>query len=442
MLKTNLRKLYVATTLLTSPVYANEVGNDAQHFNPTPGRNDFVTVHSASTLPQSRFNLGLYLNHGINTLPYENPDSQNRIKINDAVTGLDLLAAVGVHDRLELGVAVPFVVYQKVREDDTRGEFAKKGNTEVRPVIKWAFYRGDLSSLAMITSVNINRLVDDPSTGGTRGPTLNLEFAYSINLDPVILGANIGYRRRNPGQRIEGSLIEPTSDRILGSAAARINLTSKWALIGEVFGSHPSNSLDNETNRKISSTEALGGLRYKINDALNFDSGVGTEINNGLSTPDWRVYGGLIAEFGPKQKPDLPEKKVKQDNGPGVEEIPEGPPDAVFVFNNINFEFDSDFRVLPGALSELEKLRNHLAEHPYKTIVVEGHTDFKGTVEYNDDLSLRRSRTVRRHMIKHFTLDSQKVIAVGYGERRPATQDWSDSGRQINRRVEVKIYYP
>jgi outer membrane protein OmpA-like peptidoglycan-associated protein len=425
--------------LLSQSVAANIVGNDSQNFNPVPGKNAFVTVNSSSTLETGRYNLGLFANYGINTLPYESPDRHNRIRINDSVASLDLLAAVGVHERFELGIAVPFMVYQKVRENDTRGEYEKPGNTELRPVIKWAFYRSDLAGAAIVSSVNINRLVDDPFTGASRGPTLNLELAYDVKVGPVLLGANIGYRKRSPGKQIEGSLVEPVTSRYLGSLAARYDLTSRLALIGEAFGSIPDQRFDNDTDRQNKNSEALAGLRYAAASNLNIDGGIGTETNNGLATADWRIYGGLVAEFG--EKKELPQP-VKAPIEPSAEDIPEGPPDEVFVFNNINFEFDSDFRVLPGALSELKRLHEFLGKKQYKAIVVEGHTDFKGTVEYNDDLSLRRARTVRRHLIKHYQLDQEKVIAVGYGERRPATHDMSDQGRQINRRVEVKIYYP
>lgn len=78
------------------------------------------------------------------------------------------------------------------------------------------------------------------------------------------------------------------------------------------------------------------------------------------------------------------------------------------------------------------------------TVTVEGHTDAKGTPEYNRGLSERRARAVRDWLAGHGHLPAASPI-VGYGEDRPIAPnrkaDGSDDpdGRQKNRRVEVVV---
>jgi outer membrane protein OmpA-like peptidoglycan-associated protein len=76
---------------------------------------------------------------------------------------------------------------------------------------------------------------------------------------------------------------------------------------------------------------------------------------------------------------------------------------------------------------------------------VEGHTDAKGSDEYNQALSERRAASVRTWFVQAAKLPAKSVTAVGFGERQPVADnekpDGSDDpeGRQKNRRVEVVV---
>jgi peptidoglycan-associated lipoprotein len=67
---------------------------------------------------------------------------------------------------------------------------------------------------------------------------------------------------------------------------------------------------------------------------------------------------------------------------------------------------------------------------------LEGHTDERGTREYNIALGERRAQAVRRALLLQGAADAQ-VTTVSYGEERPAVDGSDDSAWTRNRRVEI-----
>ena len=71
------------------------------------------------------------------------------------------------------------------------------------------------------------------------------------------------------------------------------------------------------------------------------------------------------------------------------------------------------------------------------SIVIEGHTSSEGTNEYNQSLSERRAQAIVADLVKR-GIDQKRLQAVGLGETRPIAPNTDESGRSLNRRVEVK----
>ncbi len=111
---------------------------------------------------------------------------------------------------------------------------------------------------------------------------------------------------------------------------------------------------------------------------------------------------------------------------------------------DVLFDFDRH-NLRPDALATLDKLVSLLGSFPKRSIAVEGHTDAKGSDDYNDALSLRRAEAVRQYLADHDASPQRRYDVRGFGERRPvapnAHADGSDDpqGRQRNRRVEVVL---
>ncbi len=101
--------------------------------------------------------------------------------------------------------------------------------------------------------------------------------------------------------------------------------------------------------------------------------------------------------------------------------------------------FDVDSALLkPGAHDELFRVARVLNQYPQTTLLVAGHTDSTGSEAYNQRLSERRAEVVKNALVGN-GVDPQRIRTVGYGESRPIASNATESGRQLNRRVEIRI---
>ncbi|MEO8061888.1 MAG: OmpA family protein [Pseudomonadota bacterium] len=74
-----------------------------------------------------------------------------------------------------------------------------------------------------------------------------------------------------------------------------------------------------------------------------------------------------------------------------------------------------------------------------KTLIdVEGHTDSDGSDSYNQQLSLERATSVGTYLQSH-GVNGQRIVTFGAGEARPIASNDSATGKQQNRRVELKL---
>lgn len=85
-----------------------------------------------------------------------------------------------------------------------------------------------------------------------------------------------------------------------------------------------------------------------------------------------------------------------------------------------------------------EKLAAVLQRHPQRTVLIEGFTDSTGSVAHNQELSERRSTSVRS-ALQHMGVASERIAVRGYGETFPITANDTARNRQLNRRVEIVV---
>jgi outer membrane protein OmpA-like peptidoglycan-associated protein len=112
--------------------------------------------------------------------------------------------------------------------------------------------------------------------------------------------------------------------------------------------------------------------------------------------------------------------------------------------SDILFDFDKS-SIRPDAETSLQAVASVLKQHKGKTIRIVGHTDSKGSDEYNNTLSRKRAESVKAWLSARSELEGVTLVASGRGELEPIVpntlSDGSDnpSGRQKNRRVEIEI---
>ncbi|MFH1319525.1 MAG: OmpA family protein [Bacteroidota bacterium] len=110
---------------------------------------------------------------------------------------------------------------------------------------------------------------------------------------------------------------------------------------------------------------------------------------------------------------------------------------AKIVLNNIFFDFDKAILRLEST-AELERLSKLLNENASLRIEISGHTDSKGSDEYNQNLSERRAKAVVDYLIGN-AIDKERLEYKGYGESQPIASNDTDQGMQENRRTEFKV---
>jgi outer membrane protein OmpA-like peptidoglycan-associated protein len=110
---------------------------------------------------------------------------------------------------------------------------------------------------------------------------------------------------------------------------------------------------------------------------------------------------------------------------------------AVTFKGDVTFDTNSTV-VRPGLQSELNRVAGVMNQYPNTLVRVEGHTDSKGSDQYNMDLSNRRAIAVKNLLVQRGIADNH-VDVIGYGETMPVATNDSEAGRQKNRRVEIKI---
>lgn len=107
------------------------------------------------------------------------------------------------------------------------------------------------------------------------------------------------------------------------------------------------------------------------------------------------------------------------------------------VLRGVTFEFDKA-RLTANAKVILDGVADTLLSASDLNVEVGGHTDSFGSEAYNQSLSERRAQSVVKY-IEGRGVSSDRLSAKGYGESNPIASNETTDGRELNRRVELKI---
>ena len=92
----------------------------------------------------------------------------------------------------------------------------------------------------------------------------------------------------------------------------------------------------------------------------------------------------------------------------------------------------------PQFYSALDQVASTMAEYNQTVVEISGHTDSVGSDEANQRLSEQRAGSVSNYLAGK-GLMRERFEVVGMGERYPVASNDSDSGRAMNRRVEIRV---
>jgi outer membrane protein OmpA-like peptidoglycan-associated protein len=444
-----------AAWLITAEARANITGSDLQNFNASYTPVDNVTVHSARTMGAGRLSLGLFANNAVNTLPYFNEEGRDNIdqkkSFNNSVTGMEIAVSYGITSFWDISLALPSYVAQTVENDDQlHGYFARLGVTELRLATKFQLLDTGFLSLGVLGTANHNRVQNNPYSGNMDWPAFALELLGTLDFGFMTWSTNMGYRWHHGEPTAELQEVLPVQrfgDQWVASTGVDVKLpATKLTVQGEIYGSYAKQDFSNFSPRNTSIMEGLVGLKYPIDEAWTLYGGYGSEMRHALSSADYRIYAGVRwmtdltpvkpVEVEPAPAPVAPIIPVM---GPT---ITERAPDAVIELDDIYFQFDSTEIRDPKGYEVMQRLKAML--HNNRTIdrvVIEGHACALGTDAYNFELSDRRADTIERWLMRNYGVSPEKLLTVGWGERKPKHSNVVESSRMLNRRVTFKIYY-
>jgi len=115
------------------------------------------------------------------------------------------------------------------------------------------------------------------------------------------------------------------------------------------------------------------------------------------------------------------------------------PAGAITQLQTVHFDFDR-YDLKPEARKLLDENADFLSANPDIRILVEGHCDDRGTIEYNLHLGQRRADAVREYLISK-GVQADRMSTISYGEERPLPESGHDEASWArNRRVQFQIY--
>ncbi|WP_418636777.1 OmpA family protein [Winogradskyella sp.] len=130
------------------------------------------------------------------------------------------------------------------------------------------------------------------------------------------------------------------------------------------------------------------------------------------------------------------EENIKKETLKTLEE-PTIKTNEIYTFKNVLFDFDKA-ELLAVSKEELNQLYKHLETNFTLKVEIYGHTDSIGLEARNQELSEQRAKAVLDCLIEK-GLNATRIKSFGFGSTQPISDNDTEEGRQLNRRVAFKL---
>ena len=145
------------------------------------------------------------------------------------------------------------------------------------------------------------------------------------------------------------------------------------------------------------------------------------------------LAGAAVGQYLDQQQRDLEASLA----GTGAEVERQGDQLLVTMPSQITFD-TAKSNIKPEFYGALDQVAATFNKYPESYIDIVGHTDSRGSNEYNQALSERRAASVRSYLGNR-GVNTARLAAFGQGETAPVASNETAEGRQANRRVEMRI---
>ena len=333
---------------------------------------------------------------------------------------VDFLPSYGLGKSSEIGALVP-VITQSLKTPAANGLSQTTSDTDIGDVQLYGkFKREVMPHLSVAAGLELSLPTGiEHKTFGTGEMGVNPFLSARYQMGRFGAGIHAGY------EFYTGDV----PDIFNYSAEAFFRFTSLWNLHAELSG-----RLFNDVGRRIDDLVILPGIDFNLTPDLTIrPTGLVGVTGRAI---DWGIGAGIAYVFS------LPTMTVAQAPPPPPARAPEPEPAPLptkkkIVLRGVNFDFDKS-NIRGDAAPVLDEAVSTLKEYSSINIAVEGHTDGRGSEEYNQGLSERRANAVRDYLASHGVARS-RMTAAGFGKTRPVASNDTDEGRAQNRRVELRV---
>ncbi len=263
---------------------------DVQQYKPGPGSFDVLGLHGARVGPHLGWNLGVSLNYSDDPLNLLDPRQDTFVyRIVDSQLTLDLMGAVALFDRLELGLSLPVSTTTSEPAGAVAPSLANGvkatgvGDLRLVPKVRLLSTEGGLH-LALAAPVTL------PTAGGSKylgadGLTFQPRLVAEWAGTSLRLLANVGLNLRREAQLRNLRV----GNELAYGVGADVPLTQKLSAEASLSGALGLK----ETNTEERPLELLAALKYRFQEGLAAHVGAGPGLTRGYGTPGFRVLAGL-----------------------------------------------------------------------------------------------------------------------------------------------------
>ncbi|MBP9566097.1 MAG: OmpA family protein [Sulfurospirillum sp.] len=328
---------------------------------------------------------------------------------------------------------------------------------------KSLFSLAALATLALAAPTAYNYEVT-PTIGGVY-PEGNLDIhsqltyglRFGINLDSNIVSQiELGYDRSDDVD-YEKSTKDTNINRYYANVVKEYKLTPETALYALVGLGHEDLSNSENGNGDSMFAQYGGGVKYWVSDnfalkaevrhAVKFDHGDNNLFYSlGFAIPFSPKAAAPVvakAEPAPVAAPVAPKDSDMDGVYDDKDKCPNTPKGTVvdvdgctkIIRLHVKFDFDKSV-VKPAFMPEIQKVADFMKQNPGYSVVLEGHTDSKGSDAYNQKLSDSRAKAVAK-ALSNLGVPAAKVTTEAYGESKPVATNDTEAGRAENRRVDA-----
>ncbi|MCZ7585102.1 MAG: hypothetical protein M5R36_18195 [Deltaproteobacteria bacterium] len=282
-----------------SPAFAIDI----QNFNPAIGNQNLVTLYSSSPLANGQFGVSVIANYARNPLIFDLPsDEEEELRVVEDMVQTEFQAAVGVLDRLDIGLAYGFATVRGEQMDEQLTPAFPEttletdtGSTDMRAALKLMILENEPGSLGLavvgLASFPTGNEDTYSGAGATNGGARLIIDKRFERVNIVVNGGYVAMGDPDPeDEELDEELrFDPTGRAEFG-AGVTIMAHEYVELLAEIYGrtvDYGLEIIDPETP-----VEAIGAVKLFIG-PVHLLAGGGAGVNAGMGNPAGRGFAGL-----------------------------------------------------------------------------------------------------------------------------------------------------